>query len=140
VIYPEADIPVIQLSIDTAEPAAWHYALAKNLDALRDDGVLILGSGNIVHNLGVMEHRNGAGFAWAKRIAALMKKRIAAGDHDALIDYLALDPDIEMAVPTPEHYLPLLYVLALRRAGESAAFFNERCVMGSISMTCVRIS
>lgn len=138
-MYPEADVPVVQLSMDTAEPAAFHYALAGELAPLRERGVLVLGSGNIVHNLGMMQYRILKGFDWAVRIDALLKAKIAAADHAALVDYPALDPDMSKAVPTPEHYLPLLYVLALRRPGESAVCFNDKTVMGSISMTCVRV-
>ena len=138
-MYPEADVPVVQLSLDTALPAAHHYALAEELASLRDGGILILGSGNMVHNLRLMNFDEREGFDWADRVNVALRARILEGDHAALVQYEALDPDMRLAVPTPEHYLPLLYVLAVKRPGEMVAVFNDRIVMGSISMTCVLI-
>ncbi|MGE5240356.1 MAG: 4,5-DOPA dioxygenase extradiol [Bacteroidota bacterium] len=136
-MYPRADVPVVQLGLDTNEPASFHYELAQRLAPLRDQGVLILGSGNIVHNLQLLDYRRGDGFDWAARFDREVKSRIEARDHDALIRYDELGDDARQAVPTPEHYLPLLYVLALQDGPERASFFNDRAVMGSISMTSV---
>jgi len=138
-MYPRADVPVVQLSLDTNEPASFHYELAQRLAPLREQGVLILGSGNIVHNLRLLDYRRADGFDWAVRFDREVKARIEARDHDALIRYDELGDDARQAVPTPEHYLPLLYVLALQDERERASFFNDRVVMGSISMTSVII-
>ena len=139
-MYPDADVPVVQLSLDTSRPASFHYALARELAPLRREGVLILGSGDIVHNLRVMDYHRPDGYDWAVRFDAEVRRRILARDHDALVDYAALGHDTRLAVPTPEHYLPLLYVLALQGADDEVAFFNDRVVMGSVSMTSLAIS
>jgi 4,5-DOPA dioxygenase extradiol len=139
-MYPDADVPVVQLGLDTSRPASFHYALARELAPLRRDGVLILGSGDIVHNLRVMDYRRPDGYDWAVRFDDEVRRRILARDHDALVDYPALGHDARLAVPTPEHYLPLLYVLAVRGAGDEVTFFNDRVVMGSVSMTSLAIS
>jgi 4,5-DOPA dioxygenase extradiol len=138
-MYPEADVPVSQLSLDTGRPASYHYALGRELAPLRDRGVLVLGSGNLVHNLGRIDFRRPDGSDWAVRFDAALKERIRAGDHEALVRYEKLGPNARLAVPTPEHFLPVLYVLALQEAGETATFFNEATVMGSISMTSVAV-
>jgi 4,5-DOPA dioxygenase extradiol len=137
-MYPDASVPVVQLSLDTAQPGAWHYALAKKLAPLRDEGILVAGSGNIVHNLGVWRPGDGRPYDWALRFDAEVRRRIDAGDHAALADYAALGNDARMSAPTPEHYLPLLYALALWQPGEPVSYFNER-VTTSISMTSVVI-
>ena len=137
-MYPDASVPVVQLSLDTAQPGAFHYALAKKLAPLRDEGILVLGSGNIVHNLGVWRPGDGRPYDWALRFDTEVRRRIDAGEHAALADYPALGMDARMAVPTPEHYLPLLYVLALQAKGETPAYFNDK-VMTSISMTSILI-
>lgn len=137
-MYPEADVPVVQLSLDSAQPGPWHYALAKKLAPLRDEAILVVGSGNIVHNLGVWRPGDGRPYDWALRFDAEVRRRIDAGDHQGLADYPALGADARMAIPTPEHYLPLLYVLALQEKGEPAGTFNDQ-VMTSISMTSVTI-
>jgi len=139
VMYPKADVPVVQLSLDTTKSGPFHLALAAELVPLREKGVLVLGSGNMVHNLGVFDYQKRDGFDWAVRIDAELKKRIKAGDSAGLADYAAVDPEMAMAVPTPEHYLPLLYVMALRRPDEPITLFNEKVIMGSMSMTCVRV-
>jgi 4,5-DOPA dioxygenase extradiol len=135
-MYPDADVPVVQLSLDTSRPGAFHYALAKKLAPLRDEGILVVGSGNIVHNLGVWRPGDGRPYDWALRFDAEVRKRIDAGDHQALADYPALGADARMSIPTPEHYLPLLYVLALQGKGEPPGYLNNT-VMTSISMTSV---
>ena len=138
-MYPDADVPVVQLSLDTRRPAAFHYALGRELAPLRDQGVLVLGSGNIVHNLGIIDFRRRAGYDWAVRFDQALCERILARDHAALVAYETLDAAAALAIPTPEHYLPLLYVLALQGEDEPAALFNVATLMGSISMTSVAI-
>ena len=139
VMYPKADVPVVQLSLDTTRSGAFHLALGAELAPLREKGVLVLGSGNMVHNLGVFDYRKREGFDWAVRIDAELKRLIKTGDNARLADYDSIDPEMALAAPTPEHYLPLLYVMALRRPGEEISLFNEKVVMGSMSMTCVRV-
>ena len=138
-MYPDADVPVVQLSLDTRRPAAFHYPLGRELAPLRDQGVLLLGSGNVVHNLGMLDFRRREGYDWAARFDQSVGERILARDHAALVDYGGLDPAAPLAIPTPEHYLPLLHVLALRGDREPAALFNTGTLMGSISMTSVAI-
>ncbi len=133
-MYPEADVPVVQLSLDTSRPPVVHQALARELAPLRDRGVLVVGSGNIVHNLGLLDPGRPDGYDWAVRFDAAVVGWIESGDTAALADYDRLGRDARLAVPTPEHYLPLLYALALRDPAEPVAFFNESFVMGSISM------
>ena len=136
-MYPSADVPVVQLGMDTSLPGPHHYALARQLAPLRDEGVLVLGSGNIVHNLRLFDFRDPAPLDWALAADAELRGHIAAGRHDELADYPSR-PEARLAVPTPEHYLPLLYAIALQQAGETAEFFNVR-VPGSISMSSVLI-
>ncbi len=137
-MYPAADVPVVQLSLDTGRPGSFHYTLARQLAPLRDEGVLIVGSGNIVHNLRLFDFDDPEPFPWAQRFDAMVRDRVLARDHESLMDYGALGPEARLAVPTPEHYLPLLYPLALQEPAESAGFFNER-VIKSIAMTSVLI-
>ena len=136
-MYPSADVPVVQLGMDTSQPGPHHYALAQQLAPLRDEGVLVLGSGNIVHNLRLFDFRDPAPLDWALAADAELRGHIAAGRHDELAGYPA-QPKSRLPVPTPEHYLPLLYAIALQQAGETAEFFNVR-VPGSISMTSLLI-
>lgn len=139
-LYPEANIPVIQLSLDYSKSPREHYELAKDLAALRKKGVLIIGSGNMVHNLRMIDWRNqNAGFDWAVETDAKMREWIAAGNHQALIDYKKGGRAFEQSIPTPEHYLPLLYTLGLQSKNEESSFFNAKTIMGSISMTSVKI-
>jgi 4,5-DOPA dioxygenase extradiol len=138
-MYPEADVPVVQLSLDSRRPASFHYELGKQLAPLREQGVLVLGSGDIVHNLGVVDFHRPDGYDWAVRFNDEVKKRIRARDHAALVAYESLGPDARRAVPTPEHYLPLLYALALQGEGDDVAFFNDETVMGSVSMTSLEM-
>jgi len=138
-LFPGADVPVVQLSLDYTKSAGWHYELATELAVLRRKGILIVGSGNIVHNLGRADWQNREGFDWAVAAEARLRKLIAEGDHKALVNYGALGTEVRLAVPTPEHYLPLLYVLALKGEQEGVSFFNEKTELGSISMTSVRI-
>ena len=139
IMYPEADVPVIQLSLDAGITGAGHYELAKKLGPLRDDGVLIAASGNIVHNLRTVDFSRDDGVEWAVRFNDEIKRLILAGAHDQLAAFDKLGPEARMAVPTPEHFLALLYTLAVKSDGERVSFFNDQIVMGSISMTSVLI-
>ena len=132
-MYPEADIPVVQLSLSGLQPGAWHYDLARDLAPLRDEGVLVVGSGNIVHNLREFRYNDPTPKDWALRFDEEVAERIEDGHHEGLLGYETLGPDAMLAIPTPEHYLPLLYVLALQRTGEDVSFFNTT-VMSAISM------
>ena len=142
-MYPEATIPVIQLSLDYSQPAQFHYDLARELAPLRKKGVLIVGSGNIVHNLRMVawDKMNvpGFGFDWALEANDKVRKLIISGDHQSLINYRSLGKSVDLAIPTPEHYLPLLYTLALQGSHEKAEMFNDKAVMGSLTMTSVKI-
>ena len=140
-VFPEADVPVVQLSIDETQPAIFHYEVARRLAPLRDEGVLIIGSGNLVHNLHTYAWGRHAvkPYDWAVRFENLARELILAGDNDPLVAYGTLGRDAMMSVPTPDHYLPLLYVLALRREGEAVSFPVEGFDGGSISMLTVRI-
>lgn len=138
-MFPEADVPVIQLSIDATKPARYHLDLGRKLGALRDQGVLILGSGNIVHNLGLLDRRaSGLGYDWAARFDHDVRQYLQAGDDRSIVDY-DRHPDGTLAVPTPDHYLPLLYVAGLRRADDDLSTLVDGVDLGSISMTAVRV-
>lgn len=140
-VFPEADVPVIQLSIDETQPAEFHYETAKRLTVLRDEGVLIVGSGNLVHNL----HAYAWGrqeiepFDWAVRFEARARELLLAAEHEPLIAYETLGRDAALSIPTPDHYLPLLYVIGQRREGEEVSFPVEGFDGGSVSMLTVRI-
>jgi len=146
-MYPAADVPVVQLSLDTTRTAAEHYALAQELAPLRRRGVLILGSGNMVHNLRRIVIRGGGlddlnapfGLDWAIEANDLFKRLIDERRHDELADYPSLGRAVQLAVPTPEHYLPLLYALALQQEEETALYFNDQAVGGSLTMTSLVI-
>ena len=141
-LYPNADVPVVELSLDRTMSPAQHYALAKELCALRNKGVLIVGSGNLVHNLRLVawdKINTDFGFDWALEAQAIFNKAILSGDHQALMNYVKLGRAVQLAIPTPEHFLPLLYTLALQRPGEQASLFNDKTVGGAASMTSVRI-
>lgn len=143
-IFPQADVPVLQLSLDRRMDAAAHYALAQQLTDLRRRGVLVVGSGNLVHNLGQIawQHLNDVGYAhhWAATAHAQLNGWILSGDHGALIAApTRSDHALRLAIPTAEHYLPLLYVLGMQQPGESLELFNDHAVGGSITMTSVAI-
>lgn len=139
-MYPRADIPVIQLSLDRSLRPDQHYALASRLKPLRRKGVLVLGSGNIVHHLGLIDWKNpGGGYDWALEARDGFKRHIERRDTQALFGYQHLGTAFRLAVPTPEHYLPLLYILALQEKDEEARFFNDQVVMGSIAMTSLQV-
>lgn len=137
-MFPDASIPVAQLSLDRTRDASSHYELGRQLRELRERGVLILGSGNIVHNLRVMVWREAA-FDWALDFDAQVARWILAGDHDAVIRYERHGQPAELSVNTAEHYLPLLYVLGVQHEGERVGFFADKIWGGSLSMRCVRV-
>jgi 4,5-DOPA dioxygenase extradiol len=140
-MYPNADIPVIQMSMDYTQSPLWHYELAKDLVSLRKKGILIIGSGNLVHNLRMMNwHSPDKGFDWAEEANHKIKNLVLQNEHQQLADYQRLGNDVQLSVPTPEHYLPLLYVLGLKEKNEQVSFFNDKTVYGSISMTSLLIS
>lgn len=140
-VFPEADVPVVQLSIDETQPPAFHYQLGKRLAPLRDEGILVMGSGNIVHNLHAYAWGRHAvePFDWAVRFEKQVRQLLAAGDHEPLVQYEILGRDALLSVPTPDHYLPLLYVIALRREGEPVSFPVEGVDGGSVSMLAVQV-
>jgi 4,5-DOPA dioxygenase extradiol len=140
-VYPDADIPVVQLSLDETREASWHYEIAKQLAPLRDEGVLIMGSGNLVHNLHTYAWGNPAlcAYDWAQRFEDKARALLAAHDFAPLVDYEALGRDAQLSAPTPEHYLPLVYVLAQYRRGDAVTFPVEGFDGGSISMLAVAI-
>lgn len=140
-MYPDANIPVLQLSIDYTRDARYHYDLAHELYGLRKKGVLILGSGNMVHNLRMMswEMIHGGGYDWALQANDTFKRLILANEHQPLTTYAQLGKEAMLAIPTPEHYLPLMYTLGLKNDREEVSLFNDKAVGGSLTMTSVRI-
>lgn len=138
-MYPKAHIPVIQLSIDYHRPASWHYALAAELASLRKRGVLIIGSGNMIHNLRILNWKQPeSGFDWAIELNETFKKLISERDHAALINFEKLGASARLAIPTPDHYFPLIYTLGMAGPTETPVIFNDKTVMGSVSMTSVQ--
>ncbi len=142
-LYPKADVPVLQMSLDYTKDSGYHYELAKELSALRNKGILIVGSGNMVHNLGLLAwdklNAGAYGFDWAIEASEKMKKYILNGNHKPLIQYKTLGNAFEMAIPTPEHFLPLLYILGLQDKNEPITLFNDKPVAGSLTMTSLKI-
>jgi 4,5-DOPA dioxygenase extradiol len=137
-MFPQADIPVVQVSLDFKLPPAEHYQMGQQLKYLRSQDVLIIGSGNMVHNLGNMAWQEAA-FDWARDFDAKLASLIQAGDHQSLIDYQALGESAPLAIPTNEHYLPLLYILALQDKSDQLSFFCEKVTLGSISMRSLKL-
>jgi 4,5-DOPA dioxygenase extradiol len=141
--YPKANLPVIQLSIDYTMSLEAHVALAGQLQALRNKGVLIIGSGNIVHNLGAVDfrHINDVGYAydWAKEARTYVNQKIEASDLKALCDLKKGPAALQLAVPSTDHYIPMLYALGLKKPGEDLQFFNDKLLAGSLSMTSFQI-
>jgi len=137
--YPKADVPVVQLSIDAAASDPARFEIGRKLSILRDEGVLIMGTGNIVHNLGRMDwnQRYGAPFDWAKRFNDAIRNAVADDKPDQVIGFSALGQDAQLSQPTPDHFWPLLYVLGARREGEPAQFITDHIEHGSLSMTGV---
>jgi 4,5-DOPA dioxygenase extradiol len=142
-LYPDANIPVIQLSIDYTKPPAYHFGLAQQLQSLRRKGVLIVGSGNIVHNLGLVDfahlHKDNYGFDWAIESREKINSWLLDGNFDPIINYDKQGAAIALAVPTPDHYLPLIYALGLKEKSETLSLFNDKLLAGSLSMTSVKI-
>ena len=139
-VWPDADVPVVQLSLDRTLTARQHYELARALRPLRDEGYVIAGSGDFVHNLRTWKRTGDDGpYPWASSFNEAVKAAFVRGDHDALIDWVDLAEDAQLSVPTDEHYLPLLYVAAQQAPGDPVSFFNDEITGGSISMTGVRI-
>lgn len=142
-LYPNADIPVIQMSLDYNQSPRYHYELAMELQSLREKGVLIIGSGNMVHNLRMVAwdklNADAYGFDWAIEANEKMKQYILSGDHNPLINFHSQGKAFDLAIPTPEHYLPLLYALALKEEKEKVTLFNDKAVAGSLTMTSVKI-
>lgn len=140
-VYPEADIPIVQLSIDETQPASFHFEIGRKLAQLRDEGVLIVGSGNLVHNL----HTYAWGrhmadpYDWAVRFENEAKQMMVSGVYKPLVDYERLGPEAMLSIPTPDHYLPMLYVIATRQQNEKVTFPVEGVDGGSISMLSVQI-
>jgi 4,5-DOPA dioxygenase extradiol len=137
-MFPEADVPVVQLSLDHTQDAAVHYRIAGELRRLRNRGVLIIGSGNIVHNLRVIDWGGGA-YDWAVEFDEKIKGLVLAKDHESIIEYQKLGKAAGLSIPTNEHYLPLLYALALQDADDKISFFAERVTLGSVSMRSIMI-
>ncbi|HRH95793.1 MAG TPA: 4,5-DOPA dioxygenase extradiol, partial [Prosthecobacter sp.] len=140
-VFPEADIPIVQLSIDETKPAAWHYDTAKSLAPLRNEGVLVIGSGNLVHNLHAYAwgDQSREPFDWALRFEQKARELMLSGDHAPLIGYESMGKDAHLSAPTPDHYLPLLYILALQADEDEVSFPVEGFDGGSISMTTVMV-
>ncbi len=143
-LYPAADVPVVQMSLDYFKSPQDHYELAKELEVLRYKGILIVGSGNIVHNLRYIAwdklNAENYGYDWALEANEKIKNLIMEGNHKQLINYKTLGKVINLAIPTPEHYLPLLYILALKMNKEEISIFNDKEVAGSLSMTSLKVS
>ena len=142
-MYPEAKIPVLQLSIDYTKGPQYHYELAKEMIALRKKGVLIIGSGNMVHNLRMVAwdkmNEPGYGYDWALKMNDTFKHLISDGDIKPLLNYESMGAEAKLAIPTPEHYLPLMYTLGLKENKDTVSFFNDKAVAGSLTMTSVKI-
>ncbi len=142
-LYPEANVPVIQLSIDYSKPPEYHFELAKQLSDLRYKGILIVGSGNIVHNLRLVDYPNfdkdNYGYDWAIEAREIVNNYLLDGNFKPLFDYERQSKALQLAIPTPEHFLPLLYTLGLKEEKEELSLFNDKLVAGSLSMTSVKI-
>ncbi len=142
-LYPHADVPVIQLSLDYSKTPQFHYELAKEIASLREKGVLIIGSGNMVHNLRMVAwdkiNADNYGYDWAMMASDKMKGFILNGDHQQLINFRGQGKEFDLAIPTPEHYLPLLYALALKEENDTVSLFNDKALGGSLTMTSLKI-
>jgi 4,5-DOPA dioxygenase extradiol len=133
-VYPDADVPVVQLSIDGTQPPRFHYDIGKRLAPLRDEQVLVIGSGNVVHNLGLMRREGGPAYDWAVRFNERVRDALSSRDHETLIEFERAGEDARLSVPTPEHYLPLLYIAALQGDDEEMSFAVDGYELGSLSM------
>lgn len=142
-LYPKADVPVIQMSLDYNQPPQYHYELAQEIKSLRKKGVLVVGSGNMVHNLRLVAWdkfgTDNYAFDWALEAGEKMKNYILNGDHIQLINFRSQGRSFDLAIPTPEHFLPLLYTLAMRDDNDPVSLFNDKAVAGSLTMTSVKI-
>lgn len=142
-LYPQANVPVIQLSIDYTKSGQYHFELAQKLSALRTKGILIVGSGNIVHNLGLVDFRNfdkdNYGYDWAIEVKESVNNYLLDGNFQPLVDFEKQSKAFQLAIPTPEHYLPLIYTLGLKGKTEELSLFNDKLLAGSLSMTSVKI-
>jgi len=142
-LFPKADIPVIQLSIDYTKDAYYHFELAKQLSSLRNKGVLIIGSGNIIHNLGLVDwknfDKNNYGYDWAIEVKEKVNSYLLDGNYEPLINYKNQSKAFQLAIPTPDHYLPLIYTLGLQQKNENSQLFNDELLAGSLSMTSLKI-
>ncbi len=142
-LYPAANVPVIQMSLDYTQAPQYHFKLAKELASLRRKGVLIIGSGNMVHNLRMVAwdkfNQPDYAYDWAAEASSKMKEYILSGDYTPLINYRSQGKAFDLAIPTPDHYLPLLYTLALKEDNEKISLFNDKAVAGSLTMTSVKI-
>lgn len=142
-LFPKADIPVIEMSIDYSKPAAFHYQLGKELAALRRKGVIIIGSGNSIHNLRMVDWSNmdtvDSGYDWAIGVNERIRQFITEGDHQSLVNFDKLGKEFKLAIPTPEHFIPLLYTLALQEKDEVPYIFNDHLVAGSLNMMSVKL-
>lgn len=135
--FPAADVPVVQLSMDANRPARFHYELGQRLAPLRDEGVLVIGSGNVVHNLMLMQRGEGVpAYAWARRFNDAVRAALSSRNHEVLIEFERAGEDARLSVPTPEHYLPLLYIAALQAQGETMEFVVDGYEAGSLGMLC----
>jgi 4,5-DOPA dioxygenase extradiol len=142
-LYPNANIPVIQLSIDYTKQANYHFELAKKLDSLRNKGILIIGSGNIIHNLRLVDfpnfNKDNYGYDWAIEAREFVNNKLQQEDFTPLINYEKQIKSLQLAIPTPDHYLPLIYTLGLKQKGENIILFNDKLLAGSLSMTSLKI-
>ncbi len=142
-LYPAANIPVIQISIDYSKAPIYHFELAQKLQKLREKGVLIIGSGNIVHNLRMVDWANfdkeDYGYDWAIEARATINQFLMDGNYAPLINYQDQGAAFQLAIPSPDHYLPLMYTLGLQQKGEDIQLFNDKLMAGSLSMTSVKI-
>jgi 4,5-DOPA dioxygenase extradiol len=140
-VYPEADVPVVQLSIDESQPASFHFEIGRKLAPLRDEGVMIVGSGTLVHNLHAYAWGRHVSdpYDWAVRFEQTAREMMLAGEYKPLVNYEALGRDAMLSIPTPDHYLPLLYVVATRQQHDLVTFPVEGVDGGSISMLAVQV-
>ena len=136
-MYPDREIPVFQISIDATAPSSLHYQIGRELRSLRDQGILLLGSGNIVHNLRILDFNDhlDSGYDWAYEFDNLIKESIHKKEHDKVINYHEFGPSSKLAVPTSDHFNPLLYILGASYEEDTIQVYNDKCVFGSISMT-----
>jgi len=142
-LYPNADVPVIQMSIDYTKSPTYHFELAAKLNELRDKGIMIIGSGNIVHNLGLADFANlnkdNYGYDWAIEVRSKVNNWLGDGNFKSIVEYDKKGKAFQLAIPTPEHYLPLIYTLGLKSKKDDLSMFNDKMLAGSLSMTSVRI-